>query len=202
MLLDALKDFNWYNEPENVRFNDDGMVINVKNTTDFWQNNAHGVHKDNGHFFFASQAGDFDLTIKWRNLIQVPFSQSGLMLRLDSMNWAKIGFLSADSANPQIGTVVTNSGFADWAVSELSEYPETMVYRARRRQGDVCFYYSLDGISFRQIRLFRFIENPLIIKVGAYACNPGAENFSCVLEGIELVAKKIASNATKGMGGY
>ena len=27
MLLDALKDFSWYNEPENVRFQEDGLLV-------------------------------------------------------------------------------------------------------------------------------------------------------------------------------
>jgi len=190
MLLDALKDFNWYNEPDNVRFTDGGMLIDVKKNTDFWQNNAHAVHKDNGHFFYTSQAGDFDLTVKWRASSPVSFAQSGLMIRVDSMNWGKIGFLSSGPDVPQIGTVVTNSGFSDWAVSAVPVYQEAFYYRAKRRQGDICFYFSLDGVNYRQIRLFRFLENPLIVKVGAYACSPQQGDFSCLLESLELQGKK------------
>ncbi len=190
MLLDALKDFNWYNEPENVRFTDGGMLVDVKKNTDFWQNSAHSVHKDDGHFFYTTQAGDFDLTIKWQAFSPSSFAQSGLMVRLDSLNWAKIGFLSSSMNAPQIGTVVTNSGFSDWAVSVLPAYQKSLYYRARRRQGDICFYFSLDGVNFRQIRLFRFLENPLIVKVGAYACNPQREDFSCLLESVDLQSKK------------
>ena len=47
MRLDALKDFEWYNEPENVRFSDLGMVVNCKPKTDFWQSAHHNFKKDN-----------------------------------------------------------------------------------------------------------------------------------------------------------
>ena len=36
MLLDDLKKFDWINEPENVRFNDFGMLVRAKYRTDFW----------------------------------------------------------------------------------------------------------------------------------------------------------------------
>lgn len=186
MLLDALKDFNWLNEPENVRFNEKGMVIDVKSGTDFWQNSARRVHKDNGHFFYSSSAGDFDLTVKWNTLSPTAYSQSGLMLRQDNLNWAKISVLSQSMVHPQIGTVVTNSGYSDWSVAPLPLYQENIWYKAVRRKGDIIFFYSLDGKNFEQIRLFRFIDNPLIIKVGVYAASPARSDFSCTLESIEL----------------
>lgn len=51
MLLDALRDFSWYNEPHNVRFIEEGMIVEVAEQTDFWQSAAHNFHRDNGHFF-------------------------------------------------------------------------------------------------------------------------------------------------------
>ncbi len=51
MLLDALKDFRWYNEPENVRFQEDGLLVDSLSETDFWANMAHRFNKDDGHFF-------------------------------------------------------------------------------------------------------------------------------------------------------
>ena len=41
MLLDALRDFTWYNEPHNVRFIEEGMIVEVAEQTDFWQSAAH-----------------------------------------------------------------------------------------------------------------------------------------------------------------
>ena len=36
MLLESLKQFDWMNEPANVRFDENGMVVLAKYRTDFW----------------------------------------------------------------------------------------------------------------------------------------------------------------------
>ena len=38
MLLDALKDFEWLNEPEEVYFGESGMKVKAMPDTDFWVN--------------------------------------------------------------------------------------------------------------------------------------------------------------------
>ncbi len=37
MLLDSLKDFFWLNEPANVRFVEEGMLVETLPETDFWE---------------------------------------------------------------------------------------------------------------------------------------------------------------------
>lgn len=108
MLLDALRDFTWYNEPHNVRFIEEGMIVEVAEQTDFWQSAAHNFHRDNGHFFYTEKTGDFTLTLKWHSDEPLAFAQCGVMVRLDNLNWAKGGVLSPDLYKPQLGTVVTN----------------------------------------------------------------------------------------------
>ena len=51
MLLTNLRDFEWYNEPEDVSFEERGMAVLTKNKTDFWQSKHHNFKKDDGHFF-------------------------------------------------------------------------------------------------------------------------------------------------------
>ncbi len=51
MLLEALRDFEWYNEPREVSFSDRGVKITASPHTDFWQDTVRAYHKDNGHFF-------------------------------------------------------------------------------------------------------------------------------------------------------
>lgn len=126
MLLDALRDFTWYNEPHNVRFIEEGMIVEVAEQTDFWQSAAHNFHRDNGHFFYTEKTGDFTLTLKWHSDEPLAFAQCGVMVRLDNLNWAKGGVLSPDLYKPQLGTVVTNAGHSDWAVSPL--YDSTPIF--------------------------------------------------------------------------
>lgn len=108
------------------------------------------------------------------------------MVRLDNLNWAKGGVLSPDLYKPQLGTVVTNAGHSDWAVSPLYDYNADFWYRLRRKNGDFIIFYSVDGQNFQQIRLFRFWEPAETVKVGAYACSPQRAGFRCILENIEF----------------
>lgn len=187
MFLDSLKYFTWYNEPENVRFVEEGMVVEAAAQTDFWQNNTHNVRKDNGHMFYSEMDGNFTLIVKWWTLEPVPYSQFGLMIRLDSMNWAKISFLSPDAANPQVGCIITNNGNSDWSIAYLEEYHDEMWYKLVRRGEDFLFYYSIDGQRYRQVRLFNLNQLAMrTVKIGAYACSP--QNFSAraVLEDVNI----------------
>lgn len=186
MLLDALRDFTWYNEPHNVRFIEEGMIVEVAEQTDFWQSAAHNFHRDNGHFLYTEKTGDFTLTLKWHSDEPLAFAQCGVMVRLDNLNWAKGGVLSPDLYKPQLGTVVTNAGHSDWAVSPLYDYNADFWYRLRRKNGDFIIFYSVDGQNFQQIRLFRFWKAAETVKVGAYACSPQRAGFRCILENIEF----------------
>ena len=186
MLLDVLRNFSWYNEPANVRFIEEGMLIETKQNTDLWQNNAHNLHKDDGNFFYVQKQGDFNLTIKWHLYAPVSSDQCGIMVRIDNFNWAKIGFLSTNLQDPQIGSVVTKAGDSDWACVELSEIPSAISLRIIRRGTSFAAFYSLDEKTFKQIRLFSFADTPTEVKIGAYACSPQAHNFECVLEEVSL----------------
>ena len=115
MILENLKNFEWYNEPANVVFGSHELEIVAAEGTDFWQSAHHNFFKDNGHFFFTKQTSDFSCVIKWRFDNAARFSQCGLMLRADGRNWFKISVMSADENNPEVGSCVTKDGISDWA---------------------------------------------------------------------------------------
>lgn len=186
MLLDALKDFEWYNEPENVRFNDFGMVVNTRPKTDFWQSTHHNFHKDSGHFFFSRIDRDFELVVKWSFEKAYKFDQCGIMLRVDERNWFKISIMSEDAEKTKLGSSLTNFGYSDWAVVNLDIPLKEIWYKLKRYNGDYIAYYSLDGIKYVQLRLFHLINDNNELKVGAYACSPQRSDFECVLEVLDL----------------
>ena len=37
MILEKIKNFDWYNEPKNVRFIEEGILVETHPNTDFWQ---------------------------------------------------------------------------------------------------------------------------------------------------------------------
>ncbi|MBE6451866.1 MAG: DUF1349 domain-containing protein [Alphaproteobacteria bacterium] len=184
MLLDSLKDFHWYNEPANVRFVENGMMLDTEAETDFWQNITYNIHRDNGHFFYTEKQGDFCLTVKWHFDDAIASDQCGLMIRLDSLNWGKISLLSTDMRKLEVGTVITNRGFSDWSNWPLSELPSELWFRVVRKGNDFALYLSLDGISFVRTRMFYFPQAESTIKVGAYACSPQKRSFRCILEDV------------------
>lgn len=186
MLLDALKRFEWYNEPENVRFNELGMVVNAKPKTDFWQSTHHNFHKDNGHFFFTRAMNNFTLTVKWHFEKAYQFDQCGLMLRVDERNWFKLSLMSENPTTPKLGSSLTNFGYSDWAVQELDKMPQEIWYRLKRNGSDYIAYFSLDGFTYKQLRLFHLVNDNPEVKIGAYVAAPQRSDFECVLETLEL----------------
>lgn len=186
MLLTSLQNFTWYNEPHDVSFCEQGMLVTAQAQTDFWQSSSHHFHKDDGHFFCVEKNGDFTLDLQWHSEESLAFAQCGLMIRVDNLNWAKIGILSPSSQAPQIGSIVTTQGDSDWAVLPLSAYQPKIWYRLKFRRGDCLFYYSLDGENFIQLRQFNLSNYQGLVKVGAYACSPRLPNFTSILEMLEF----------------
>lgn len=186
MLLDSLKHFSWYNEPSNVRFVEEGMLVETMPQTDFWQAAHRGFRKDDGHFFYTEKQGDFEMLLNWRFGSAVASDQCGLMVRIDSRNWAKIGLLSPNISVPQIGCVITAEGTSDWSSHYLPSMLSECWFKVVRRGGDFLFFYSTDGEKYIQCRLFHLEKAASDIKAGAYCCAPQNHNFECILQNINM----------------
>lgn len=187
MLLDSLKDFEWYNEPEDVYFMETGMSVVSKSKTDFWQSKGHKFQKDDGHFFYTESKGDFRLIIKWR--LEEPsdfFCQSGIMLRTDSQNWFKFSLMSENKEQAKLGSSLTISGSSDWAVIDLPNPVREIWYKLVRNQDDYIAYYSLDGKKYSQHRLLYLPSEQGKVKVGAYVASPQIKDFEACLEILDM----------------
>lgn len=187
MLLEKIKDFNWVNEPKNVEFIEKGLLITTKEHTDFWQNSAFNISKDDGHFFACVKEGDFSLTTKWSFEKFKASAQCGLMIKSDAKNWIKAGVLPTANNKAQIGVVVANNGVCDWSVNDIEENTNSIYFNIKRKGTNFIVYYSIDSKNYNQIRLVNHPHIRQVIDVGAYACSPKNESFDCVLEEIELV---------------
>ena len=185
MLLDALKDFEWQNEPENVRFNENGMAVLSKNKTDFWQSKGHHFQKDDGHFFFCRQAGDFFLTLKWRFEALDKFSQCGIMMRVDERNWFKASIMNESSGGNVLASSLTIGGHSDWAGFNLPRDVCEIWYRLNRVGDDYILSYSLDGVTFIKMRMF-YMQSYEEVKTGAYIASPNMTDFHAELSTVKL----------------
>ena len=186
MLLDALKDFEWLNEPEEVYFGENGMKVRALPDTDFWVNAKHKFAKDNGHFFFRRLQGNFSMTAKWRFYRPEAFEQCGLMVRIDKNNWLKLSLMPQNQEDNRIATISATSGCPDWAVHEIEMPHEEIWYKLRRVNGEYFLYYSLNGRSFNLLRRCTLLYDMDEVKAGAYICSPQRDDFEAVLESIDI----------------
>jgi len=188
MLIEQIRNFDWYNEPLDVNLIEEGLLIKTAPQTDFWQNSDCGFTKDNGHLFFQKKSDDFTLVVKWRFSLIKDSAQCGIMIRSDVKNWIKAGLLSQNPYNPQIGVVVAAEGASDWSIVELPGTCKELWFKLRRRGKDFIVWYALDGQDFKRIRVVHLSKALPAADIGAYACSPKEETFECLLEQIEVGA--------------
>lgn len=183
MLLDYLRNFTWYNEPENVRFIENGMEIETLPQSEFWQHGQNNS-QDSGHFFYSKQSQNFKLVLQWELENFANFAQCGLMLRKDEKNWFKAAILKLPkSETPLICSSLTINGYSDWAEIPLSEEVKRIKFSIKSQDKDnLVTYHSPKGEH--PIRMFHFQGEEL--KVGAYICSPGKTSFLACLVDMDL----------------
>lgn len=186
MLLESLKQFDWLNEPYQVRFDEQGMHVSTKYRTDFWCCARYNFYKDDGHFFFSSACNDFCCDLCWAFADVSDFDQCGIMLRRDSGNWFKAAIMYDNAEQPMLATCLTQDGYSDLETRPLPLGTNKIHYCLKRRKGCYMVGYSLDGHNFSQLRKFYLIHDNDEIDVGAYICSPQRENFEAVLENITI----------------
>lgn len=186
MLLETLKEFDWLNEPQQVRFDNDGMHVRSREHTDFWCCARHNFRKDDGHFFFSYVLGDFCCDLNWSFESASAFEQCGIMLRLDVNNWFKLSVMSERSENPMLASSLTNEGYSDLATVALPANTKRIWYRLKKRKGCYIASYSPDGENYVEVRKFYLIHDSDEIKAGAYICSPQEETFNAVLHDLRL----------------
>ncbi len=187
MILAQLQNFQWYNDPENVTFTALGMQTESKPETDFWQNAAANIHKDDGHFFYAPKSENFTLTLCWNLEKYGEFNQCGIMIRIDEYNWLKASIMYEDLNKPAVASCATINGFSDWATHNLQKTPSKLFYRIKRINNDYVVYISEDGENFEQIRLVHIANNsnrPIL--AGAFICSPKLTEFAATLTSLDF----------------
>lgn len=186
MRLETLKEFDWMNEPQHVRFDELGMHVMSKYRTDFWCCERYDFRKDDGHFFFSYVLGDFCCDLDWSYADIGAFDQCGIMLRNDVNNWFKASVMYEKDETPMLATSLTSEGLSDLATVPLPQGTKHIWYRLKKKKGCYIASYSLDGESYVQLRKFYLLHDGDEIKVGAYICSPQREDFEASLHGIEI----------------
>lgn len=186
MHLETIGSFDWENEPD-FNFCEDSIVIKPSKKTDFWQDKRHNISAKPGHFFCSQKINDFAIISKWKIPEQIPqMAQFGIMSKIDDENWCKISLTKDKSDKLFLFISVTNNGISDFCRFSFTGQAAFVYYKIQSIEGIFSVSYSLDGANFNLLRVFQFIKESKIHKIGAYSCNPTEEDFKAVLEEISI----------------
>lgn len=183
----------WINEPKRHKLTKASVSITTEPDTDLWQRSYYGFRNDNAPALQIETEQNFTFTTKASFSYKALFDQCGLIVYLDSDNWFKASIEYENETFSRLGSVVTNSGYSDWATTDIP-LPESIWYRLSRRGPDFLIESSADGDVFKQMRIFHLHvlgetteamgrSNPpkptdKLVNVGVYACSPSQSSFT------------------------
>jgi regulation of enolase protein 1 (concanavalin A-like superfamily) len=178
----------WINPPDQFIAENDKVEIITKPFSDLWQRTAYGFRNDNGHIMYQSiEEKAFSLVVKTSFESCTLYDQCGIVIYQNSENWVKVCVEYGNPSHSWLGSVVTHHGFSDWATSDIDSSVKTMWYRVSRRSSDFLFENSVDGISFKQMRLFHLFEAEETVRIGFLACSPKDSSFKAVFTDFRIV---------------
>jgi len=146
-----------------------GMRVHVPEKVDYFQDPGGQISKDDAPYLSLPVSGDFVVQARVRPNWQTVWDAAAIMVRHDARSWAKLCFESTDIGTKAAVSVVMRgaSDDANGADLDISE-----VWLQVCRIGQVFgMHYSLDGQSWRMVRVFR-LDVPEEVRVGLVAQCP------------------------------
>lgn len=177
--------FSWFNKPCRYSLNGNLEIITDPGT-DFWQRTHYDFEKDNGHFLYTRISGDFSMQVRARFEPKTQYDQCGLMVRVDTEHWIKMGTEYENAAVSRLGSVVTNRGYSDWATQDIPSSIKDCWYRISRLGADFLLTYRYDGSDWRQMRIAHLHLAPESLLAGPYACSPQGGDCLCRFFPLEI----------------
>ncbi len=182
-----LSEAKWFFEPKSHKIEKDSVEIITDPGTDFWQRTYYGFQNDNAHVLYVPiKETYFTFGFKVVFDSSIMFDQCGIAIYQNSDNWIKAGIEYKDETIGWLGSVVTNHGYSDWATTEVSATIKAIWYRLSRRESDFLIESSLDGETYKQMRIFHLFEGEGEVNVGLLACSPLKHSFKATFTEIQL----------------
>jgi regulation of enolase protein 1 (concanavalin A-like superfamily) len=191
----------WLNQPKSFEVNEQSVKIATEPNTDFWQRSYYGFRNDNAPALLIDSKNNFSFTVQASFEYQAKFDQCGLVIYINSDNWFKASIEFETEHFSRLGSVVTNYGYSDWATTDIPT-TNTMWYRLNRRGADFLIESSINGVDFKQMRIFHLhclgetsVEmsklNPPAppqqsLNFGLYACSPMKSSFEATFTNFKL----------------
>ena len=177
----------WIHDPKEYSIQDEKIEIVTEPHTDYWQRTYYLFQNDNAPtLLFKTKEEFFSFSVKTEFNSKRRFDQCGVAIYQDSDNWCKASIEYENEEFQRLGSVVTNNGYSDWATVDIPATQKYMYYRLSRRRDDFCFESSLDGVHYKQMRIFHLFKGAGEIQVGLYACSPEDSSFTATFSEIKL----------------
>lgn len=190
MKIDTTR-LKWTREPKQYTITEGRVEIITQPHTDLWQRTYYHFRNDNAPVLqLETDEKFFSFTVKTEFDSKVRFDQCGIVMYLDSENWLKA---SAEYENKQIqrlGSVVTNNGYSDWASVDIEASVKSLWFRLSRREDDFCIENSVDGKTFKQMRICHMFQGKETVRFGIYACSPENSSFKATFTHMEITECK------------
>ena len=179
----------WTREPKEYKISDEAIEIITAPHTDLWQRTYYHFQNDNAPVLqIKTDEKFFSFVVKTEFESKHRFDQCGVAVYLDSQNWLKASIEYENEKMQHLGSVVTNEGYSDWATTEIDANIKSMWYRLSRRGNDFCIENSIDGKTFKQMRICHLHKANDAINFGIYACSPEASSFKAKFSHMEIGA--------------
>ena len=181
--------FSWTREPKDYVIGNDRIEITTAPHTDLWQRTYYHFRNDNAPVLQMETAERyFSFVVKTDfSGSHHRFDQCGVVMYLDSENWLKGSVEYENDEFQHLGSVVTNSGYSDWATTAIPASIKSMWYRFSRREDDYCIECSQDGVNFSQMRICHMAKGANTIRFGIYACSPEDSSFTAVFTDMRMM---------------
>lgn len=140
-----------------------GIRVQVPPGADYFQDPAGAIQRDSAPFLGLSVRGDFVARAHVRPQFKSTYDSGVLMVRSDPLHWAKICFESTDFGTTAAVSVVTN-GVSDDANGVDVSVPDLWLQMCRTGNA-FGLHYSLDGLHWRMVRVFR-LDLPEEVRLG------------------------------------
>ncbi|CUW06079.1 DUF1349 domain-containing protein [Leuconostoc gasicomitatum] len=185
-----LEKFTWINEPEKFKvLPNNQLELTTENGTDLWQRTHYGFSAINAPMFVTSVTEPkFDFSVKTTFQSNFLYDQCGIVVYIDDNNWAKFSSEFENLVFQRLGGVVTQSGYSDWATTNISSEIKEIYYRINRQENNFIVEASYDGSDYFQLRIFNLnYDKPIDkISIGVYGCSPQGSGFKSIFTKFRL----------------
>src|SRR6516164_8151207 len=164
----------WLNEPANWQRTSDVLTVSVDPSTDFWRETGYGYIRDSGHVYGEVLAGDLDVSVRLRCVLEAQYDQAGVMLRADEQTWLKTG-VEFFEGRPRLSTVLT-LGRSSWMVTDLPGGSDDILLRLARR-GDAVEVRYLVGDGQAELDALVFMPPDRAVLAGVMCAAPEGPGF-------------------------